>query len=1253
MQLRRGDIQRLLLVAASLTEHPSELTSLAGFTLLVDAVKSRWSDMSAQQKAQVSEAAMRDVSTVCQIGGSWAIRSKVSLFLSSIIRQQGPEAYGQVLPQLLSNGRGSGPRTLSSEDALRDELSCLVLHFISEDLTHFDPILNQGVSESTDANRRAFLAALSSSVELVFPFLSACLEVHFLAASSCKDVDPSKSKLHMAVVSASLQALSAWVEWTPMARVSSSNVLDACGFFLSNQGVVDPDLKMLAVDVLRQVSGRKRTSEGHEEYDALMDKCASVLLSSCQHLGFITQDGSMVPSVSTAIDSDGPMEELGLRVCSTLVTLGENHFKCISSHGGEARRDAFLAQCLAFTRHPNLLISTLTLPLWSSLLRDALPNIQGGSTVSPAVAAAAASSSQSSPGQSLPGIRQASIHVPPECCKSLMNVVVEQMPRVLIVSTSQRPSEADEVTDWPPTFNTMQEWKEFASSQKGHLKQILRLATHLCPEQGLSIASESIRAAATAATTVSAKLATRRKMLETSAMVLESTVPPLADLSEHVPAASQGLESLMRQTIDFAPLSLDDLGSIPLLARAYESFARLIAIRRDLASHLISACLALMKQVPLEEHGQMPPPVPVTPQWKKAFEARLGAASAISNLAKSAPAAFVPHLGTLVAEVQSLWAQGLLREGERVLIWEALLSSAVAAGPEAQSQVLAHILAPMASQWGDAAWRQKIASPQAFAASFLTLTTSTTEATIGSMGQVSLGSRGERWTLYHQCTLLERAYRRSLTLPPSQEHPPGGSGPCSPHLGWSLPVVCQILFCLHGLWAPEMKQMLGPLQIVTEIDPRERAARLNEDIEAAKEEPRCVAGASLHDARYFIRGCRESCYMILSLVAQHCGASLWNDTCLQSILVPSLCSSLQLTGILDYSQLRLIHRHVLLPIATHCPPEMQPIWTLPIVKVVVPSMCDRLARDWSENLSSSGRLQLVSSTLGSQEGGGGGGASEEVLADALLREATREHMELLFQVTRKPGDPPPSSRVLPYSQKQPLSDSGVSRAGSPLFEGDKAQTLMDLIIRTDPMAAEAAMRTALMGLCWPDAESCAKAVSICKYFVNLASVSFPQLEPFICNDMLKTGIVSVSQVFTIDIQADVLGLLRLIIFTFLLNRKPSNFSDAGGRQVPNSVFIVRRSIAELLQLPEATIEEFEQQLTKTGSEKKQSAVLKQLIASSSSSEQVRKLLSFRLPSDPLTAAKQAEQTRKPLLTPSTDPSGDDLLGGAIFNLIFH
>jgi hypothetical protein len=52
-----------------------------------------------------------------------------------------------------------------------------------------------------------------------------------------------------AVIHAALAALAMWVEWTPMSRISSSNVLDACSFFIKSA-----EFRLQAMDVLKHVS---------------------------------------------------------------------------------------------------------------------------------------------------------------------------------------------------------------------------------------------------------------------------------------------------------------------------------------------------------------------------------------------------------------------------------------------------------------------------------------------------------------------------------------------------------------------------------------------------------------------------------------------------------------------------------------------------------------------------------------------------------------------------------------------------------------------------------------------------------------------------------------------------------------------------------------------------------------------------------------------------------------------------------------
>ncbi len=60
---------------------------------------------------------------------SWAVKSKVAALLASVVRQQGAAAYTQLLPQLLGN---------AENNVHQAELACMVLHFVSEDMTHFD-----------------------------------------------------------------------------------------------------------------------------------------------------------------------------------------------------------------------------------------------------------------------------------------------------------------------------------------------------------------------------------------------------------------------------------------------------------------------------------------------------------------------------------------------------------------------------------------------------------------------------------------------------------------------------------------------------------------------------------------------------------------------------------------------------------------------------------------------------------------------------------------------------------------------------------------------------------------------------------------------------------------------------------------------------------------------------------------------------------------------------------------------------------
>ncbi|GFR51745.1 hypothetical protein Agub_g14192, partial [Astrephomene gubernaculifera] len=273
------------------------------------------------------------------------------------------------------------------------ELSCRVLHYISEDLTQFEvsgPGGAVGDGSTIDApsssaadgpdvtSKRAFLSALTASATTVFPFLCEILEQHFQAAQALQTapLPPSSSaaapsststspqqqqqqqrqdaiSAHVAALSAALAALSTWVEWVPMRRLAGSPVLAACAFFLREGS---PALRLQALDVMRQITWRKRANESPSDYSALMDGLGGALLGATGALGLLLgpQD-PLPPAMVRELGFGGSQSEFGSRLLEVLECLGEGHFRCLSEPSG--RRAAFLAQLLTFTRHPYLRLS--------------------------------------------------------------------------------------------------------------------------------------------------------------------------------------------------------------------------------------------------------------------------------------------------------------------------------------------------------------------------------------------------------------------------------------------------------------------------------------------------------------------------------------------------------------------------------------------------------------------------------------------------------------------------------------------------------------------------------------------------------------------------------------------------------------------------------------------------------------------------------------------------------------------------------
>ncbi|MEW5319093.1 MAG: hypothetical protein WDW38_010263 [Sanguina aurantia] len=1100
---RKEDVRSIMLVGGTLTgtQHPAYV-QLGGYQLLTDLVRSRWSELDKESRQGMSSFGMTQLAQVHTMGppeAAWSLRSKVAEMLVAVVRQQG----GQELPALLSHLLLAAPTHTSQA-----EVVCRVLQFISEDLTQFD---TPGAND-----KRAFLAAVTTAAASVFPFLCQMLETHFQAAMAATSAPPPPP------------ATSGPNSTPPSTAAAHASVVSSALEF-----------RLDALDVLKQIASRRRSSEKVvEDIASVMEKLGTALLASSQRMGLLPAMGESLPAAMSAqLDHEGELEEFGKRLSTTLAVFGELHFRSLGA--GSQLQTMFLQQMLVFSRHPHLLLSVTTLPLWSALLREAIPVDRtvnaNGSIVATAAAApageheASAAATAAAAAAAVAAAQRAAtlVSLPEEACSVLIITMAEQLQRVVLQDTvirpppptsgpspssptTQRPASPPHEHTVPDFMESFAEWKEFAATYRGSAKLIIRGAMQLAPTPG-------------------------------AVHLLTASLPSLVEALPTHPALSEGISGMLSALLGAA---LREPVLMMLQAEAYEAFGKYLSVRPDLAVPLVRACLEHMALLPLDEPGSSPPPTHASPAWKKGFEARLCMATAVVTLAKAAPAAFAPHLQSLVADIQRLYDAGALREGEKVLLWEGLLMASRVAGLLVQSQMVEWVFSPMHDAWLSPNFLTTLSSPQMLLSTFLPLERETAGPNVAAAdaGALVIGARGPRWILHHQLTLLERAMRRTAQPhpPPAQQphifqaqdaaaaaataaaaaHAGGGSSgggssqeppasaaaaagsgaaaaqivvpvmpphPFNAHLDWCLPPVAAMIRSLQGLHAPQILSQLGPLSLLVEMDPVERAVRAGEDRDAAREASsrasRSCSGASLEDGRYFVRGLRDSCMMVLSLAGCHCSA-MWRSASLAALLLPAMLESV---AWVDLGQMRLMLRHVFTPWVLHCPAELQPQWMGPICSVLLPHLAQRLSSGWESLLAgplgatSLRPLQQQLTPVGSKKESQAAAASQEVVVESLLREVTQETAALLVALTRRHASPP----AAPAPGTQRTSASGGGTTAGPclpdlLPHPGAGDSVMELLLRSHPEAMQAAASIAVATLCWPDGDSAAKAALCCR-----------------------------------------------------------------------------------------------------------------------------------------------------------------------------
>ena len=455
-----------------------------------------------------------------------------------------------------------------------------------------------------------------------------------------------------------------------------------------------------------------------------------------------------------------------------------------------------------------------------------------------------------------------------------------------------------------------------------------------------------------------------------------------------------------------------------------------------------------------------------------------------------------------------------------------------------------------------------------------------------------------RWGLYTTAHLLERVLRRSTPTPAPAGSPPaavldaaaaGAANPLwravRPHLTWALPPVLAALWCVHGVWSATGVAALGPAAAALEVGPKERAMHLQK-ARAAKRaaahaalsapdaddgDSATLAGPSVGSLRAWLRQVRETLYQAVGAVAAA-------PVGLYGVSPPPASPDAWRAALADGltvaapRHVRLLERHVVMPLIKACPPAERGAWVGPMLVTLLPAAHTSLSTGWAA---------VTAATSGAAR------AEDDVVAERLLREFAHEHTTLL----RALFDRPPVARVgvvppaTDPSTAAPRTPSPTPAGGPHAATADAGPSVFDFLLGAAPDAALAALATAAATLWWPDHEACARGAAVCRAAAPLlASSPDPRARELVARTMLRGALAALATPGAAAAAADALTLARDVLLAF-----PPVASDAYG------------SRAELLAVPGVTpagVDGLAAHLASSRGDKDQRAAVKALLAAS-------------------------------------------------------
>eukprot|EP01105_Mastigella_eilhardi_P021245 TRINITY_DN5133_c0_g1_i2.p1 TRINITY_DN5133_c0_g1~~TRINITY_DN5133_c0_g1_i2.p1 ORF type:complete len:1194 (-),score=306.98 TRINITY_DN5133_c0_g1_i2:36-3449(-) len=885
------------------------------------------------------------------------------------------------------------------------ELTMMVLRSLAESVK----VYNDNMSEK---RKRDMVNGLNALLPQFFPFTYHLLEQSYGALIQCKG---ALGRAHLLLCKSILDTLNAYVEWVPINYIFDNNFAMVFCQILGQE-----DLRMQAAELLLLLANRKgRVPERTQLLFPMTNPYLPVVANSV---------GPVFNSI--------PHHNFVCRIAQVLCMVGLNYVDIVSKSDPQQRMIVpaaladFLAVALAFLSHKSHLVSSLILPFWLQLLRckPITKDPQARALLTP--------------------LWEKLLHVSFSKCVRFSGDLDDRpsasttppptlgmiSSRGLNASSSIPGAEHEYIK---AGFESREEFAAFFSLYRSKFLELYRLGAVFQPVTTLSFTVTKLQEALGATHNVACDVSEDSecwKLLEVSITILQNVVMSPASKQEELMKIDELCGFAIKCLVEYSnknPLLLH------LIMSGFKALTTYLGNHPDVLRVVLEKTLMVAQLVaPPELSSQTAMAISQTRQ--KAF-------SVLIRLATCVPNAMKPYSGELLPMLRSLLAAPTTTEGEKILLYEAVtLLSNTTETVEQQAALLDSTLEDVLTQWASAEMSShlgNVLSCVQYVSSFSSLS--------GIVPEEEAVIRRKR--LYFNMNVLHNVWRRCNVRPVPGD---GTVWAVWGQVQRVLPNLALLVRSLHELWNPVLRTAAGPGK--PPVIPPEWHVIFNVPDSVLANLIGSHAKKPTTAQEYLqlsLEHLRDFAYNMGGWAATKSGCLFYRAPGFAKFMLESFFSNL---NCMDNRHLFKLLRSLVAPIVSQCPVSDLPTVAEPLLPLFLNEVNARLKAGWLAYIA------RESANCDSASSDSACSAQEEIVADKVLRDLSRDYLDMLGTLV------------------------GVYHAER---AGERQQQYHYFLHSTvlTPLFVTSAMEA----LCYPDSPSVQRASSICNKLVTVLS-GFPE-----------------------------------------------------------------------------------------------------------------------------------------------------------------